>query len=485
MKKIRIVIAALAVLALVVLYGAIPFYVGTQVEKELAGKTFYFKDYNLALMVTSVKGGVRSSEVEFDLKLYNPQAAALSPNPGRDEKGFYLTLKGKGSIHHGPAAFGWPILTPFVAGGEAGLRLPGDVDPKLKAVIQHFFGDQPPITVSARLGLDDSMQIRLSVPDYNGPLPENVPGTIQWGGLSAWLDLASGGESYSIGGEAPVIKILGQQGEFLATDIRVSGNSAKAGPYLWLGSNTFSIGSLAGRLEKDKFQLEGFAYKVGLSKNGENLEIALRIAMQKGNGKDFSIHPSSLEIKLKGIDRAVFEDMVKTIQELNKTITDPAQLPLMMILTLPPYGLKFLKKPPRLELTGLNVDTNHGQLRIEGAIEPAWMDPSRRPSLPNMVAGTKARLSLRLSKSLVEEVLGRQLRQSLRARAKYRGRTLDQAEEEKMIENAIKLQMGAILQQKFIVEKGDLYTSDWNLEQGVLKVNGQDRTVLLRAILKR
>ncbi|MEE8435811.1 MAG: DUF945 family protein, partial [bacterium] len=272
MKKILIAIAALVVLALIVLFGAIPFYVGTQVEKELAGKTYQFKDYNLALVVTSVSGGVRSSAVEFDLKIYNPQVAAMAANPARDEMGLYLPLKGKGVIHHGPVAFGWPIITPFIAGGEAGLRFPDDVDPNLKKIIQHFFGDQPPITVSARNGLDDAIQIRFTIPDYNGPLPENAPGTLQWGGLSAWLDMAKGGNSYSMGSEAPVIKIVGPEGEFLATDIRVSGKSEKAGQYLWLGDSTFSIGSLTGQLEKEKFQVEDFEYTVGFSENGDNLE---------------------------------------------------------------------------------------------------------------------------------------------------------------------------------------------------------------------
>ena len=484
MKKLPIAILALAVLALIVVFGAIPFYVGTQVEKELAGKSFYFKGYDLALEVTSIRGGLRSSAVEFDLKIYNPQAAALTPNPARDEKGSYLTLKGKGVIHHGPVAFGWPIITPFVAGGEAGLRFPDDVDPKIKDTIQYFFGDQPPITISAKIGLDDAINIRLSVPDYNGPLPENAPGTLQWGGLNARFDIAQGGENYSMAGEAPVIRIAVPDGEFLATNIQVSGNSTKAGPYVWLGSSTFSIGSLSGKAGEENFQLEDFVYSVGLSENGGTLEIALKIGMRKGGGKDFSIKPSGLELKLKGIDRAVFEDMLKKIQELNKNVTDPAQLPILMLMTVPQYGLKFLENPPRLELTGLTIDTNHGKLHLTGAIEPAWMDASRRPSLSNLVAGTKAHLSLNLSKSLVEEVLKRQLRQSLRAQAKNRGRTLKKSEEEKMINNAIKMQTSAVLQQKFIVEKGDNYTSDWNLEQGVLKVNGQDRTALLRMILR-
>ncbi|MEE8433980.1 MAG: DUF945 family protein, partial [bacterium] len=232
------------------------------------------------------------------------------------------------------------------------------------------------------------------------------------------------------------------------------------------------------------FQFEDFEYTVAFSENGGNLEIALKITVQKGDGKDFSINPSGLEIKLKAINRAVFEDMLKKIQELNKTVTDATRLPTMMFMTLPQYGLKFLEKPPQLELTGLTVDTNHGKLHMEGAIEPAWMDPSRRPSLANMVAGTKAHLSLKLSKSLVEEVLRKQIRQSLRARARNRGRTLDKSDEEKMIKNAIQGSIGPALQQKYIVEKGDQYTSDWNLEQGVLKVNGQDRTALLRMFLR-
>lgn len=105
--------------------------------------------------------------------------------------------------------------------------------------------------------------------------------------------------------------------------------------------------------------------------------------------------------------------------------------------------------------------------------------------MANMVAGTKARLSFKLSKSLVEEVLKKQLRQSVRARAKYGGRTLNKAEEDKMIKNALDQQMNAIVQQKFIVEKGDQYTSDWELERGVLKVNGEDRTALLRMFISR
>lgn len=485
MKKILIAIAALAVLTLIVLFAAIPFYVGTQVEKELAGKTFYFKDYELGLVVTSVKAGMRSSDVEFDLKIYNPQAAAIASKPARDERGLYLAIKGKGKIHHGPLAFGWPIVTPFVAGGEAGLRLPDNVDQKLKGLVQHFFGSQPPITVSAKMGLDDSMQIQFTIPDYNGPIPEDTTAYLQWGGLGAWFDIKKGGTSYSMGGEAPVIKLSGPQGEFLATNIQVSGNSEKASQYIWLGSSTFSIGSLAGNMGKEKFNFDGFEYTVRISEKDDNLEIDLRLGLEKGSGKDFSLKPSSLEIKLKGINRAVFEDLVKNIQELNKKVTDPSQLPLMMMMTLPQFGRKFMEKPPQLELTGLTVDTNHGKLNIEGAIKPAWMDPSRRPSLANMVAGTKARLSFKLSKSLVEEVLKKQLRQSVRARAKYGGRTLNKADEDKMIKNALDQQMNAIVQQKFIVEKGDQYTSDWELERGVLKVNGEDRTALLQMFLGR
>ena len=422
--------------------------------------------------------------MEFDLKIYHPQAAALAPNPARDEKGAYLTLKGKGVIHHGPVAFGWPIITPFVAGGEAGLRLPGDVNPVLMGIVHHFFGDRPPITISARMGLGDTLRFGFSVPDFNGRLPGNAPGTIQWGGLSAWLEMAKDGNSFSMGSEAPGIKIVGSSGDILATDIRLSGKSAKAGDSLWLGGLTFSIGSMAGRQGKENFQLEDFKYTVGLSENGGNLEIALKIAVKKGLGKDFSINPSCLEMKLKGINRALFEDMVKKFLQRNKTVADLSRLLPMMADTWRSYRLKFRNMPPRLELTGLTIDTNHGKLRITGAIEPAWMDASRRPSLSNLVAGTKAHLSLNLSKSLVEEVLKRQLRQSLRAQAKNRGRTLKKSEEEKMINNAIKMQTSAVLQQKFIVEKGDNYTSDWNLEQGVLKVNGQDRSALLRMILR-
>ena len=61
--------------------------------------------------------------------------------------------------------------------------------PDFQKIVTHFFGDRPPITVSAKMGLDDSIQIRLSVPDYNGPFPENVPGAIQWGGVNAWFDI--------------------------------------------------------------------------------------------------------------------------------------------------------------------------------------------------------------------------------------------------------------------------------------------------------
>lgn len=485
MKKILIAFAALVVLALIVLFVAVPFYVGTQVEKELAGKTYYFKDYELGLVVTSVSGGVRSSDVEFDLKIYNPQAAALAPKPARDERGLYLALKGKGKIHHGPVAFGWPIITPFVKGGEAGLRFPDNIDPNFKKIIRHFFKDKPPITVSARMGLDDSVKIRITIPDYDGPVPEDTTSRLKWGGLGAWFDITKGGTSYSMGGEAPVIKIVGSQGEFLVTNIQVSGNSEKASQYIWLGSSTFSIGSFVGQIAKEKFNFNDFEYTVDFSEKDDNLEIRLKLGLQSGAGKDFSFKPSSLEIKLKGINRAVFEELVKKIQELNKTISDPAQLPLMMIMTLPRYGLKFLEKPPRLELTGLTVDTDHGRLHIEGALEPALMDPSRRPSLSNIIAGTKARLSFKLSKSLVEEVLKKQLRQSVRARARYGGRTLNKVQEEKMIKNALEQQMNAIMQQKFIMEKGDQYTSDWDLKEGVLKVNGEDRTALLRMFLGR
>ena len=485
MKKIPLAISALAALALIVIFAAIPFYIGTQVEKELAGKIYELKDYGLALVVTSIRGGVRSSDVEFDLKIYHPQAAALAPNPARDEKGAYLTLKGKGVIHHGPVAFGWPIITPFVAGGEAGLRLPGDVNPVLMGIVQHFFGDRPPITISARMGLGDTLRFGFSVPDFNGRLPGNAPGTIQWGGLSAWLEMAKDGNSFSMGSEAPGIKIVGSRGDILATDIRLSGKSAKAGDSLWLGGLTFSIGSMAGRQGKENFQLEDFKYTVGLSENGGNLEIALKIAMKKGQGRDFSINPSGLEMKLKGINRALFEDMLKKFLQRNKTVADLSRLLPMMAETWRSYRLKFRNMPPRLELTGLNLDTNHGKLRIEGAIEPPWMDPFRRPSPSYMAAGTKAHLSFKLSKSLVAEVFERHLRQKLRALARNRGLTLDKSVEERMIKNAIDLQMGSVLQQKYLVERGDHYTIDWTLEQGVFKVNGEVQTALLREFLRR
>ena len=86
---------------------------------------------------------------------------------------------------------------------------------------------------------------------------------------------------------------------------------------------------------------------------------------------------------------------------------------------------------------------------------------------------------------ILEEVLKKQLRQNVRARARYGGRTLDKAEEEKMIKNALNMQMNAILQQKFIMEKDDQYTSDWTLDRGVLTGNGEDQTKYLRMLLSR
>lgn len=485
MKKILIAIAALVVLALIVLFGAIPFYVGTQVEKELAGKTYHFKDYNLALAVTSVSGGVRSSAVEFDIKIYNPQMAALAPKPLRDENGFYLPLKGKGVIHHGPVAFGWPIITPFVAGGEAGIRFPDDIDQDLKMVMDKLFGDKAPITVSLKMGLDNSMQFQFSVPDYNGPLPKDSTASLQWGGSSFQVDLAQDGNSYSMTGEVPVIKIVDGNGEFLVTDLRLSGKARKASRYLWLGDSRFSVGSLRGEVAKQKFQFENIEYITKISEKDGNLDYGLKFGLQKGEGKDFSIQPSALEFKIKGINIAVIEDFVKTFQELNKTATDPSQFPMKMVMMLPQFGLKLLENPPQLELTELTVATNHGKLLIQGAVEPAWKDPSKKPSIQNILAGSKARLSLKFSKSLVKELLRKQLLQKVRARAKARGRTLDKAQEESMIDNAITQQMGAVLQQKFILEKGDQYISEWNLDQGVLKNNGEDRTPLLRMFLGR
>ena len=190
-------------------------------------------------------------------------------------------------------------------------------------------------------------------------------------------------------------------------------------------------------------------------------------------------------MKLQGINRALFEDMLKKFLQRNKTVADLSRLLPMMAETWRSYRLKFRNMPPRLELTGLNLDTNHGKLRIEGAIEPPWMDPFRRPSPSYMAAGTKAHLSFKLSKSLVAEVFERHLRQKLRALARNRGLTLDKSVEERMIKNAIDLQMGSVLQQKYLVEQGDHYTIDWTLEQGVFKVNGEVQTALLREFLRR
>jgi uncharacterized protein YdgA (DUF945 family) len=455
MKKALIALGVL-VAVLGVVAAAAPWYVGYQAQRNLnewIAKANAAPDATYTMSVASYDRGWRRSVAVIRI-------AALG-----DPKTFIELRQG---VRHGPdPSFGWVAteLTPVWDGN-------------VRAVVQHFFGDEPAFRIASRQGFDGMWNVTVASPAFDKPLKSGGSATLAWGGASGTGTIAPDGRVV-LAVTAPRLALTASDGSFEIAGLRLESDGVFASfDALWSGKTTLGLKEIKGAGGAGQVAVQNASLTATQKDHGATVDVgvAFKVGALRWAGDGPQPRTASdivWEVELAELDKQAFAKYTKAVRELQTRDLPPPALLAGLQSAFMQLATDLLKGSPVVRLKRVGFTTADGALAAEGALSFQGADAKAPLALPDALQRAKFKGSAKVGRRLLQTAIAERSKDEAKMQLESRGYDASDESLKLAADRVAEARIQALEQAGIVRVEGTDVAVDAAWEKGELTINGK------------
>lgn len=498
-KKLIAGTAGLGVLAAAVLAAA-PYYFGGVAEKVLNEQHAMLKESSFVSIESREYERGWFSSTETTVLRVNPallnNVQRLLPDNIKTVLNEPLTLVHH--ISHGPLAG----MVPAAAKVESEFRY----HPETEKVLQRFFGNQTPVSMSNLIHFDGSGKLELAVPAFKY---EELSGiAISWEGLNGSTAYNRPWTEYRHDYAAPSLHIkLADKGDIAVEGIRFNTDTRSGTQNIALGGSqtrldkfslqwkegidyNFKLNELVhlvtdlqigafinptGTVAPSKIEVEKLHFDTQVGENGEWINSEGRFGFEKLSYGEDIYGPLDIDIAAEHLDAAGLNALKKKMAEIASTKMSEEEIQNALLHTAKNEAVSLFTGNPQINIRKFDFSMPQGKVHADGKLAFNGLQAADLNDIGRMLKKTEADINLNLPKKLFETLALSQVRSIFTVNPEDEANgsaNLDDINETVllMIDSSIR----SMQEQGYLtIENGDI-GSRIEVKEGVLKLNGKE-----------
>lgn len=484
------IIILLLVLIVAATVTAVPYYIGTNVEKTFrlevaeAAKEAALSGFNVKLV--DYQRGIFGSIATTRLSIIVPQEKKT------------LTLDMRHKISHIPQIDRKVIATvdsELVLGNEAA-----------KAMGQLFKG-QTPVTIKTLLFFDGHQEGLIHSPSAKGEISGKQTVAIDWQGLDGTAWQSAGRDKVTFNLHTPGITISPVKAEPVADageetgmmpanseekpqaqtirmkELRYQGELQRGASGMWHGNANASIANISVNLDKGAMPISMLINSISIkgqqSENNGLIKAGGAITANTVNFNGFLLSNAVYDVTVENIDAKAMLAWQKTVQKMMQGEVNEANPLEPMKKHIP----ALFNARPILKINDISVDSPMGRfaVKMNARVNGKWDDMLlQNPAM--VIPMLKADLETSLPRAIVVSALKEKVRKGLLAQAAATETEISPQELQDTVDQTVEQQLGGLIAQGFITENAAQLGTHIEFAGGKLTVNGIDASPMLGAI---
>jgi uncharacterized protein YdgA (DUF945 family) len=455
MKKALIVLAVLvAVLGAVA--AATPWYVGYQAERSLRewiAKANAAPDATYTLSIPSYDRGWRRS-------------VAVVRAAARGDAKMYVDIRHR--IQHGPhPGFGWLAAeaTPVL-------------DDLTRAILEPFFGDEPPFRVTAQQGFEGVWQLGISSPAFDKPLKSGGSATLAWGGATGTGTITPDGRvAFTVA--APRLALTAADGTFEIAGLRFESDGVfPSFDALWTGATTLALKELKGAGGAGEVAVSNLRLVASQKDQGAtvNVGVAFKVGALSwaGDGpKKRSASDIVWEVELDRLDKQAIVKYSKAVTEIQAQGLQPAAVAVAVQGAVMQLAADLLQGSPVLRLKRAGFTSPDGSFSAEGAVSFGSGDAKSPLALPYALQRVTFKGSAKAGRRLLQTAIAERSRDEVRRELESRGFDAGEESVKLAADRVAEARIQELEQAGLVRAEGADVAVEAAWDKGALSINGK------------
>ncbi len=427
MKKSLTLVLLSLIAVLVLIFGALPFYLGIKAEETL-NEQYKLLSENSFIEVTehtynrSWFSAEEKTTIRLKPQFIQPYTQSLPENLSTIATSS-ITLVNK--VKHGPFADG--KFARAVVNTQ--IEYSDDVDKNLK----RFFGDQKPLSINNTLNLFGGGTVDITMPSFDY---EELSGIkIVWQGLNSQIDYKGNFDAYKILAESPDLKItLADKGEVSYGKLKYTSWTEQSDSNLSVGNSQFNLGSFkiqwnesldynirlnelinmitdlqigafinpTGSLEANSVMLSGVEFTTSMEEKDKfiNAKGALKFAELKMGKEQYG--PLDLSITAEHLDAPSLFALRSKITEIGSKGLSNEELQDQIVEAARNEGLPLFTNNPKFKINQFNLTLPEGDFKASGYLAFNQLTKDDLENFSQMIAKTEAEFDISSPQRIIE-----------------------------------------------------------------------------------
>lgn len=474
-----------ALLVIVVLLAAVPYFVGTMARDNIEEQAKQFSQMpGYVLKISNYDQGWFTSQATisfgFDRHTLNILAETSPEDQEIDQKTMKALKQGlvfDVTIFHGPVIFHDGVHFALLA-------LSGtfkDIDHKAYKIFKEKSGIDNLLALSAIVSYDGATEITAHSPAFKADYSD-ISGhkmIIDSSGMNFQARIDAGIDHYGVNIQINRLGIAMKDGKVILDQMAIHADGDRINDYLWTGNGTTSLGEFSiYQPKKVSLSLNDFTSDYSLAREGgKALTIHITSNARTIIAGEVKVKDFQLDLDLKHLDMAAIGDYMKSVQEpyqlADGTAPTPEQTAANIEKIAARVGERLIKFSPELAVNNLKLKLNGGVLESDGVLSINGKGLKNIQQLSDPVALNKrlmSRVSLKFDKNMARAIIALNFRKRL-SKADRERLT------KKQLDQLVTARTTALLQnfvtQGYLRQEGDNYSTLFEMQNGQRMINGK------------
>lgn len=456
--------AKLALLAgaLVIAYPSAAWVLGRQIEAAADELHAQFEMGPLVKVAERrYQRGIFSSSETVTLEVFG----GMAREAGGDARSFKVTFHT--DFRHGPLVDGMSL---GAATSDTELILDADLRKRFTDVV----GQQQLFVARTLHRFDGGGTTTMNIPPFSMALPAedgSASGELRSDGVSAVLDYQPGLASYSYRGSAPRFGVNnGKGGQAALSALSFSGDMRRVfadDTLLYSGVEKFTIGQLSfddGEDADNKVLVEKLVLDGEVPLNGEFVDVVGKLGAEvlRVGAKDFG--PAHYDFSLRHLHARTVAGVYRAMLDASadqEGVMDAAADPSLLFAPIAAAGQELLKYQPELHIDRISFNSAQGEARLAASARLGEVSAEALASPPMLMEKLQADAEVVLPEALIVALAADG--EEVGAEGAGHDSTSEMVEQ----------QLGALVEQGYIVRDQGMVRSKVELKDGELSANGK------------
>jgi uncharacterized protein YdgA (DUF945 family) len=459
----KIIIGVLALITLAAILAGLPYFAGLRTEKYFLETMNAYSEYPyINFRVTDYKRGWFTSYAE----------SAMEINIMNEK----IPVAFKHEIEHGPSLsnIGLAKVITRISFSE-----------KTESELNYYFKERAPIEMTTYIGMLGGQEIELTIPSFDGHPNGKDNVNINWKGLDGKIDVASDMSRYAGKIKAPLLAISEQKGGAARIDnIVMDMDMKQRAEGLWLGNTSVNIDSIEFYIDKkkpdseiEKINIKGISFDQTSSEEDGLISQAVIGRADSITAVDRTFKEGVFDAEIRNVSMEAFLNLqhkMKVIAENNLPEDEARKRIFEAMKDLLP---EFLSHSPEYIINRVAFSSDKGDIHANARVKYVGNGDYKAFDPVNDLA-CDAMLSV--PKEFLREIALTFTRKQISNQLKPAGTNMTEEDFEKLCQQAVDKNIEVLLQNNFIVEDGDTYTSRFALGDAGMTLNGKSLNIPLK-----